>query len=297
MLKMFNKEIQLIKAAEKGQLDRVKALVEAGVDVNACHVINYWYQNALLAAARYKRTDVALYLLEQPGVNIEKSSDRDRSNVLLSVAARKGCLKLFEALLEKGANPDECDKTGETPLMVAVEWKRITMIERLIEAGADINRQNNAGVSALMLAVSGGQKEIIVKLLEAGADISLRAKDGTRAIDCASSSDVRDLLRRSTGGVNEMSTSFVVLRHTADNGRNVEDVYDFSECTRLRTILNADFQPVSTTIKQNFEELAGTPGLSIAFNTYRAQGGKAEMDVLTGKKQSVGLSLARNAGA
>jgi ankyrin repeat protein len=94
-------------------------------------------------------------------------------------AARNNLSSLAAAMLARGAEVNEQDIMGNTPLHWAVKYP--AMVRFLLENGADVNARNLLGETALHLAVRyKGSVEI---LLEKGADKTIRTVFGRTAVD------------------------------------------------------------------------------------------------------------------
>jgi ankyrin repeat protein len=89
---------------------------------------------------------------------------------LLVEAADDGDLAEINQLLAAGANPNEPDHDGYTPLMAAASRNREGAVLALIEAGADVNQINNDEETALHVARRFNLPNIVRILLEAGAN-------------------------------------------------------------------------------------------------------------------------------
>ena len=74
----------------------------------------------------------------------------------LAWAANKENLEITEALLAGGAKPDATSRYRVTPLNVAAETGNATILERLLAAGADVNGVSEEGQTALMTAARNG---------------------------------------------------------------------------------------------------------------------------------------------
>lgn len=61
----------------------------------------------------------------------------------------EGDLKLVETIIEKGANVNEADTIGRTPLYIACSHDHAEIAELLIEKGANVNVANREGITAL----------------------------------------------------------------------------------------------------------------------------------------------------
>lgn len=166
----------LQKAAEEGDLDRVKELVaaKAPLDTRGKHG---W--TPLIAAIANDHLKVALYLIEQ-GAS-PTATDKEKNSPLMWAAIRSDWVshrnvKLAEALLDAGAEVDSRDEEGCTPLMRGTGVK---LAELLIARGADVNAkatgEGYVGRTPLMFAESVAVARL---LLDAGADPKAVDDDG-----------------------------------------------------------------------------------------------------------------------
>lgn len=129
-----------VNDARSGEIDKVRAALEAGVPVDHVDAVD---QSALIAAAGKNHLDVV------------------------------------RLLLERGANPNFRDPAGWTPLIHATYFgSSLELISLLVEKGANINHQNDRGVTALYLAAAAGHEAYVRHLLALGADRSLATKSG-----------------------------------------------------------------------------------------------------------------------
>jgi ankyrin repeat protein len=81
-------------------------------------------------------------------------------------------LKLKENITQ-GANINERDRNGFTPLISAAYYDYGPLVKYLCEKAANINAQNNEGWSALLYAVYYGYDDSFKILMEHGADVNL----------------------------------------------------------------------------------------------------------------------------
>jgi ankyrin repeat protein len=136
----------LLKAAGKDDISRVKHLLDQGLDVNAKNK-NGW--SALM------------------------------------VAASRGKVEMLNLLLEKGAAVDAKNDQGQTPLIFAAHWGHANVVRRLIEQGANVNLQMNDGWTALIDSISMERTAAAKLLITSGADMNLKAKNGWTALMAA----------------------------------------------------------------------------------------------------------------
>ncbi len=208
----------LLEAAKKGDLARVRELIDKGVDVNCRGEYGY---TPLLTAARYDRLEVAQVLIDKgAAINVYSDVDGRQSewgytpllwavnnsyvdmvtlllddgasvgrqghepgDVPLIIAARKNCQPLVEMLIAKGAQVDELDETGDsTALIEAVAGGYLDIVDFLIKKGADIKRRNIVGGSMLSMAVGRGHFAAVRYLCEKGMPVNSTDKLGVTPI-------------------------------------------------------------------------------------------------------------------
>lgn len=88
----------------------------------------------------------------------------------LHAAAFSGSLPIAKLLLEKGAVlEDAANKSGVTPMMIAVEENHVELMEFLITKGADVNRGEAHGYKPMTRAFWKGNKESMQLLRRHGA--------------------------------------------------------------------------------------------------------------------------------
>jgi hypothetical protein len=106
--------VDLITAAAEGNLDAVKQHVAAGTDLNQ----------------------------KDPNPSGAKAT-------ALGIAAALGHTEIAIALIEGGANMNQRDKDGSTPLISAAFLCHTEIVQALLDKGADKNARNNSGSTAL----------------------------------------------------------------------------------------------------------------------------------------------------
>jgi uncharacterized protein len=137
--------VELCKAAGKGDLAKVRTLIERGVDVNSRPVLG-----------------------KDNGVEI--------SGTPLLAATAEDKIEVVKYLLDKGANVNIPNGNGDTALIFAAQRGNLPLAGLLINAGAEINVEERHGITPLMWAALGGHLEVMRKLFENGANIN--ARDG-----------------------------------------------------------------------------------------------------------------------
>lgn len=174
----FPVDTPLMKAAGKGDLARVKELVEGGADVNEVRRDN---QTALIAAAQSGHEKVALYL-------VKKGADVNMTNAYgwtaLSQAAGAGHVACVKVLIDAGANLQIGDPVLASAIYRSYDQspsperlqRTIEVVQLLVEAGANLNEPHR-GDSPLMMAARMGNRPIVRILIKAGADQNRARKE------------------------------------------------------------------------------------------------------------------------
>ena len=81
-------------------------------------------------------------------------------------AARDGDAKVVRALIEAGADVNEADAAGETPLFRAAGEGHEAVVKALIEAGADVAKGASDGTTPVCVAASRGHELTVKALIE-----------------------------------------------------------------------------------------------------------------------------------
>jgi serine/threonine protein kinase/ankyrin repeat protein len=101
----------------------------------------------------------------------------------LLAAVTYGKVDVVKSLLANGANVNELDADGSTPLMIAAAGtpyllNNLPLVEILIGARASLEARDSRGRTALHRAASEGKTEVVRLLLDSGALLNTKANDG-----------------------------------------------------------------------------------------------------------------------
>jgi hypothetical protein len=141
-----NLEAALLQAAQRGVIKTLKAILHAGVFVDAQDCDG---MTALHYAAWNGRVD-ALKVLLKAGAALEvRTNDGETA---LHWAAWDGSVDVLEALLEAGADVDATDNNCRTALHYSAWCGHVDVFKALLEAGVEVDRLDELGHNALELA-------------------------------------------------------------------------------------------------------------------------------------------------
>lgn len=158
-------EQALVNAAEGGDLDRVRYLLDHGVPPDkktkqggffSEHPDGLFDEAPLHQASLYGQLQVAKLLLER-GASVAVRAGYEQQAPLI-FATRGGKVRVVELLLANSADPLQKDKSGETALHFAVKNANLNLVKLLLSHGADPFLKNKARETPLSLAIAGNQK-------------------------------------------------------------------------------------------------------------------------------------------
>ncbi|CAL2049545.1 hypothetical protein CAEBREN_09821 [Caenorhabditis brenneri] len=84
---------------------------------------------------------------------------------------------------------------GRTAVQIAADYGQAAVIDYLISIGANIQEKDKYGITPLLSAVWEGHFDAVKLLLQHGADRHISAPDGTALIDCTEEEPIRELLK------------------------------------------------------------------------------------------------------
>ncbi|GAI13365.1 unnamed protein product, partial [marine sediment metagenome] len=192
---------QLVQDLIHNKLDKVKALLDSGLDVN---MNTFATDSLLMAVCRYSNTEMLKLVLNyNPQINFQ---DKYGNNALTLAAGNfdnyKGMIPL---LLEAGADPDS--KVGSSGKINFTTLGKITsralvsknkedyqIIEMFLSHGADPNQAPKTETTPLMQAAYKGNVELVKLFLKYGADPSLKDKQGKTALDMAKKKNYQQVI-------------------------------------------------------------------------------------------------------
>lgn len=173
--------IELLAAADDGDLARVERILAAGVEIDAVPDYGVYRGHSALGRAA-KRGHVALVSqLLASGATVDHPSDHPP----LVLAASEGHVEVIGQLLKAGADLERRDREGSTPLLAAGHAEELAAAVALLEAGANVDAADVQGDTTLFAAVASESLPLVEALLSHGANPRAIARDGRSVLDDA----------------------------------------------------------------------------------------------------------------
>ncbi len=191
-----DKDLALVAAARSGNLEAAKALIAYGADPNAdlsrlvvtetsggMTLSGPGDGSVLIYAAGSGNPELVREILSYHP-DLEKKGHEGKTAIFAAGDYRNGdkegarvrCVRL---LAEAGANVNERDKDGNTPLHATF----LTDVEEeLLRLGAEVNARNNDGETPIFTTVDD---DAIPLLIKHGADLNVRNKKGETIVQSA----------------------------------------------------------------------------------------------------------------
>ena len=170
---------ELISAIRENNINQVRELVAAGVNVNQ---ENHNGDISLIKAIFKGNIDIIKLLIEAEA-NVNQENKNGDTPLRQAISGNK--IDIINLLIEAGANVDQEDENADTPLIKAIFKGDIDIIKLLIEAGANVNQENDNGqtplIKAIILYISEKERPIyknlinIIKLfINKGSNVNIR---------------------------------------------------------------------------------------------------------------------------
>ena len=183
---MDTPEEQLVKAAERGQVEEVERLIAQGVSVEA----RDRYKCTPMHRAAQNGCDDACRLLLKEGASVKAKNNVGWTP--LHWAALKGHRALCELLIENNALIDVKANDGETPLHCAIQTGKEAVCRLLILNKASLETKDHNGNTALHYiaiaanyATAYAYKPVCKLLIENKASAEMKNSEGRIPLVCA----------------------------------------------------------------------------------------------------------------
>lgn len=161
----------LARAAGRGDIRKVDALVRGGVDVNVRGKGNSTPLFWAMKSDNLKGFHELLRLGADPNVVF------DDGGTIMHWAVRQHNVDFLQLLLAYGGDPNLRDGDGRTTIFETTSSQK-DRLDLLIAAGADLDVQESFGFTPIMLAAARGNFDSVYKLLQSGANWKLETRSG-----------------------------------------------------------------------------------------------------------------------
>ncbi len=168
--------VELCRAIQKRDLDEVRRLIAAGVDINAKGKGDI--TPLLWSFPEENRAVFECLLTNGADPNVRVTADPNTGARILpgdsvTTLSAVSAFDYFDLVMANGGDPDIANSRGYTLLQCVIKGEggqKLERIKKVVEAGADLNKKDQSGVTAAIMAVAwGGQYKIALLLLESGA--------------------------------------------------------------------------------------------------------------------------------
>jgi len=229
----YRRGIPLMVASVRGHPEIIRALLDAGADINVTPS-GFDGKTPLMGACDFGRAEAVALLLDR-GADIDAKTPKGLTALMITVkgswsnpqfevvklllrrganvklkdegghdalswACAEGRPEAVELLVDGGADIESLDKEYQrTPLMIAAEHGNVRAVEILIRRGAKINARDRNDATALIYASFAGRHAVVKLLLEKGADVNAANFRGVTALQFAKKrghKEVTDLLMK-----------------------------------------------------------------------------------------------------
>ncbi|RFU34004.1 hypothetical protein B7463_g2338, partial [Scytalidium lignicola] len=194
----------LISAIERDNLEMVKLLVDRGADVN----------DAFTAAAQRNEGHRIIKVMLDAGARVPAEQNGVGS------ATSIGNLKSLTMLLDTGADIEDRDCWGNSPLILAISRSQMNAAKMLVQRGADVNVSGALGRTALQLAFDQNAIEMSDVLLSKGISLQTRNTCLEEALKKKNNKHIQLLMRNIRDEDITQDTKGTMLQLAIDHGRH-----------------------------------------------------------------------------
>jgi hypothetical protein len=170
---------ELAASIRAGDLDGIRRVLALKPNLEGRDPIGYDLLSYAVALVRQQKGSVdAVRLLLEAGMDPNLSRNPNDTGLLegLVYTTSPGDKNVFELLLEHGADPNKLGEQNGRPLLVEADDPDVEKL--LVEHGADVNWRG-PGQTPLIQFILTSRWDNAVYLIQHGADVTLAAGDGT----------------------------------------------------------------------------------------------------------------------
>jgi ankyrin repeat protein len=141
----------------------------------------------------------------------------DETGLVKAIQNNAGAKKVAE-MISKGADVNQADAQGVTPLMAASILESTEVAELLLKKGANVNNRSAEGYSPLMGAAIGGHPEMVKLLLDHGAELNVKSGEGLNATHLAALTTIPNFTASMKGNTGTPASRLAVLKLLLERG-------------------------------------------------------------------------------
>jgi len=160
---------ELFESVKGNDIDKVKKLIEQGVNINAEDYIGW----RPLHWAVHKGNINITELLVKAGAEIN-SKTKTQCDTPLHIAAWENYPDIAKLLIKHGADLNAENMYGIAPIHYVVQHNNPEVVDFFIKNGADVNARDKCGWTPLHYVIHQNYPKVAEILLKHGADLSLR---------------------------------------------------------------------------------------------------------------------------
>ena len=222
-----------------GRFDAVKLLLDAGADASQLGFL------PLHGTVAFGSLHDLVAMLQQTA-DLEATDWWSRTPLLL--AAQIGAIEKIEALLDHGANFHAVGRCAKPLLFYPIEMRSTAVLRWLIARGADIEQADEFGCTPLMTAAEHDHAPSIDILLADGAQLD-RQKDGQTALSFAAGRESAQRLLAAGAAASFLTkeNKRLLLGYSAEPDEYALDcTYEDFEAARVRRFASRNGEDVTT---------------------------------------------------
>jgi len=219
----------------------------------------------------------------------------------LAIAAADSSPAAIAFLLDRGADINQQDADGNTPLMLAIKSRYSGGVTLLLERGARTDILNKDGKSALDLSIAEEKTDVTKRLREAiaeeerkkrlAAEREQRAQEAARMPPPVERPAIAAPQPPKPPEPKKKDPDIVIFRQQAGD-RVLEDIFNFASLERITFVRQGPGAPVEAMTRQSFAEVASRALLKKAFDEHVKRGGQVkEEDVFPDTKTKITSKL------
>lgn len=188
----------------RGSPEMARLLVEHGADLEATDSLN---ETPLITACRFENKPLVPTLVKL-GANVNHVAKEKHTALWYAISSMKD-LDTVRFLVESGADPNENYEYGDNPFLLSVSAQKTDVTNFLLPLTEDVARMNKHQVCAIRFAAGYNDTELIAKLLARGVDPEQATDYGHTPLMSAAENDAVDAAK-------------LLLAHGADPQRKTQ---------------------------------------------------------------------------